>query len=188
MPTMWVAASMSPSVSGAEGGKARARPPRKCCRTVSRDSSEWMTASLEWRSCSRAISRTISSIQASPASDPEVPEEPTTSGIPALTARVIMISVSRLTAARENMQAPVASGPGPGSVLPASQPIILAPSPTALSSESARNPEPSMPVADTSGNDAIAIFLARYRGRISPAARLRNPGRGMGLLGNSYHL
>jgi hypothetical protein len=35
-----------------------------------------------------------------------------------------MISVSRLTAAAENMQIPVASGPGPGSVLPASQPII----------------------------------------------------------------
>ena len=64
-------------------------------------------------------------------------------GMPALTARVIMISVSRLTAAAENMQVPVASGPGPGSVLPASQPIIRAPSEIALSSESGRNPEPS---------------------------------------------
>jgi 2-polyprenyl-6-methoxyphenol hydroxylase-like FAD-dependent oxidoreductase len=41
------------------------------------------------------------------------------------------------------MQVPVASGPGPGSVLPASQPIIRAPSEIALSSDSARNPEPS---------------------------------------------
>src|SRR3989440_6241990 len=82
-----------------------------------------MRASLKGRSCCRAISRTMSTIQASPASDPDVPAEPTVRGIPALRARVIMISVSRLTAAAENMQTPVASGPGPGSVLPASQPI-----------------------------------------------------------------
>src|SRR6516162_5120075 len=118
-----------------------------------------MTASLKWRPCSRAISCTISTIQASPASEPDVPDEPMINGIPALTARVIMISVSRLTAAAENMQMPVASGPGPGSVLPASQPIIRAPSEIALSSDSARNPEPSMPVAETSGNDAIATLL-----------------------------
>jgi hypothetical protein len=42
------------------------------------------------------------------------------SGIPTLIARVTIISVSRLTAAAENMQMPVASGPGPGAVLPAS--------------------------------------------------------------------
>jgi hypothetical protein len=101
----------------------------------------------------------MSTIQASPASEPDVPDEPMINGIPALTARVIMISVSRLTAAAENMQMPVASGPGPGSVLPASQPIIRAPSEIALSSDSARNPEPSMPVAETSGNDAIATLL-----------------------------
>lgn len=98
-------------------------------------------------------------IQASPSSEPEVPDEPMISGMPALAARVIMISVSRLTAAAENMQVPVASGPGPGSVLPASQPIIRAPSEIALSSEAARKPEPSMPVAETSGNDAIATLL-----------------------------
>src|SRR5580704_15224327 len=103
--------------------------------------------------------RTMSTIQASPASDPDVPAEPMISGMPALTARVIMISVSRLTAAAENMQMPVASGPGPGSVLPASQPIIRAPSETALSSDSARNPEPSMPVAETNGNEAIPMLL-----------------------------
>jgi len=57
------------------------------------------------------------------------------------------------------MQIPVASGPGPGSVLPASQPIIRAPNEIALSSDSVRNPEPNMPVAETSGNDAIATFL-----------------------------
>ena len=102
-------------------------------------------------------------IQASPSSEPEVPDEPMISGMPALIARVIMISVSRLTAAAENMQVPVASGPGPGSVLPASQPIIRAPSEIALSSDSARNPEPSMPVAETSGNDAIATLLNRCR-------------------------
>src|SRR5215472_12984986 len=124
-----------------------------------------MTASLKWRSCSQAISCTMSTIQASPASEPEVPDEPMINGIPALMARVIMISVSRLTAAAENMQVPVASGPGPGSVLPASQPIIRAPSAIALSSDSARNPEPSMPVAETSGNDAIAALLNRLRGR-----------------------
>jgi hypothetical protein len=77
------------------------------------------------------------------------------SGMPALIARVIMISVSRLTAAAENMHVPVASGPGPGSVLPASQPIIRAPNAIALSSDSARNPEPNMPVGETSGNDAM---------------------------------
>jgi hypothetical protein len=103
----------------------------------------------------------MSTIQASPASDPDVPAEPMINGMPALTARVIMISVSRLTAAAENMQVPVASGPGPGSVLPASQPIIRTPSEIALSSDSARNPEPSMPVAETSGNDAIATLLDR---------------------------
>ncbi len=84
-----------------------------------------------------------------------------TRGIPAATARLSMISVSRLTAAFANMQVPEASGPGPGSVLPASQPIIRAPSSIALSSESGRNPEPSMPVADTSGNDAIGSLLVR---------------------------
>src|SRR3984893_4339466 len=111
-----------------------------------------------------------SAIQASPASEPDVPDEPMINGIPALTARVIMISVSRLTAAAENMQMPVASGPGPGSVLPASQPIIRAPSEIALSSDSARNPEPSMPVAETSGNDAIATLLdCCCRRRIPPA-------------------
>src|SRR5215472_377462 len=114
-----------------------------------------MTATLKWRPCSRAISLTMPTIQASPASDPDVPAEPMISGIPALMLRVIMISVSRLTAAAENMQMPVASGPGPGSVLPASQPIIRAPNEIALSSDSARNPEPSMPVAETSGNDVI---------------------------------
>src|SRR6516164_7409736 len=118
-----------------------------------------MTATLKCSSCSRAISCTMSTIQASPASDPDVPAEPMMSGIPVLIARVIMISVSRLTAAAENMQVPVASGPGPGSVLPASQPIIRAPSEIALSSDSARNPEPSMPVAETSGNDAMAKLL-----------------------------
>jgi len=113
----------------------------------------------------------MSTIQASPASEPDVPAEPMISGIPALTARVIMISVSRLTAAAENIQVPVASGPGPGSVLPASQPIIRAPSEIALSSDSARNPEPSMPVAETSGNDAIATLLdCCCRWRISLAA------------------
>ena len=82
-----------------------------------------------------------------------------------------MISVSRLTAAAENMQVPVASGPGPGSVLPASQPIIRAPSEIALSSDSARNPEPSIPVAETSGSDAIAALLnCCCDRRISPAA------------------
>src|ERR1700731_1268735 len=106
----------------------------------------------------------MSTIQASPASEPDVPAEPMISGIPALTARVIMISVSRLTAAAENMQVPVASGPGPGSVLPASQPIIRAPSEIALSSESGRNPEPSIPVAETSGNDAIATLPDRCSG------------------------
>ena len=135
-----------------------------------------MTASLKWRSCSRAISRTMSTIQASPASDPDVPAEPTISGIPALMARVIMISVSRLTAAAENMQVPVASGPGPGSVLPASQPIIRVPSEIALSSDSARNPEPSMPVAETSGNDAIAwssiaVASGGYRRLHSPESQ-----------------
>ncbi len=115
--------------------------------------------------------RTISTIQASPASDPDVPAEPMISGIPALMARVIMISVSRLTAAAENMHVPVASGAGPGSVLPASQPIIRAPSEIALSSDSARNPEPSMPVAETSGNDAIGVLLGRCcKSRISPEA------------------
>src|SRR5215471_3504422 len=118
-----------------------------------------MTATLKWRPCSWAISRTMPTIQASPASDPDVPAEPMISGIPALLLRVIMISVSRLTAAAENMQMPVASGPGPGSVLPASQPIIRAPSEIALSSDSARKPEPSMPVAETSGKDAIATLL-----------------------------
>jgi hypothetical protein len=44
-------------------------------------------------------------------------------------------------------------------VLPASQPIIRAPNEIALSSDSVRNPEPNMPVAETSGNDAIATFL-----------------------------
>src|SRR6516164_9066439 len=100
-----------------------------------------MTASLKWRSCLRAISRTMLTIQARPASDPDVPAEPMISGIPASIARVIMISVSRLTAAVENMQVPVASGPGPGSVLPASQPTIRTPNAIALSSDSARNPE-----------------------------------------------
>src|ERR1700740_2723551 len=110
------------------------------------------------------------SIQPSPASDPEVPAEPMISGMPALIARVIMISVSRLTAAAENMQVPVASGPGPGSVLPASQPIIRAPDAIALSSDSPRNPEPSMPVAETSGNDAIATLLDCCCGRRIPLA------------------
>jgi hypothetical protein len=94
--------------------------------------------------------RTMSSIQVSPASPPPVPAEPITSGMPASTAQLSMTSVSRLTAAAENMQVPVASGPGPGSVLPASQPIVRAPSRIALASESSRNPEPSMPVAETS--------------------------------------
>src|ERR1700736_6668594 len=106
----------------------------------------------------------MSTIQASPASDPDVPAEPMINGMPALTARVIMISASRLTAAAENMQVPVASGPGPGSVLPASQPIIRAPSEIALSSESGRNPEPSIPVAETNGNDAIATLPDRCSG------------------------
>jgi hypothetical protein len=70
-----------------------------------------------------------------------------------------MISVSRLTAAAENIQVPVASGPGPGSVLPASHPIMRAPMATALSIDSARNPEPSIPVAETSGNEAIPMLL-----------------------------
>src|ERR1700758_3187827 len=106
----------------------------------------------------------MSTIQASPASEPDVPDEPMINGIPALTARIIMISVSRLTAAAENMQVPVASGPGPGSLLPASQPIIRAPSEIAMSSDSARNPEPSMPVAETSGNDAITTLLDTVAG------------------------
>src|SRR6202035_2727034 len=117
----------------------------------------------------------MSSIQASPASDPDVPAEPTISGMPALTARVIMISVSRLTAALENMQAPVARGPGPGSVLPASQPIIRAPREIALSSDSARNPEPSMPVAETSGNDAIAMLLDAIAGEDIACRIVRKP-------------
>ena len=67
---------------------------------------------------------------------------------------------------------PVASGPGPGSVLPASQPIIRAPSEIALSSDSARNPEPSMPVAETSGNDVIVTVPDSYcMGTISFAGR-----------------
>jgi hypothetical protein len=106
------------------------------------------TASLKWSPCSRAISCTMSTIQASPASEPDVPDEPMINGIPALTARVIMISVSRLTAAAENMQMPVASGPGPGSVLPASQPIIRAPSEIALSSDSAREQNRAPPATD----------------------------------------
>jgi len=60
------------------------------------------------------------------------------------------------------MQAPVASGPGPGSVLPASHPIIRAPSATALSSESSRYPDPSIPVAETSGNEGIEFPLFLY--------------------------
>src|SRR5262249_48082431 len=124
---------------------------------------------------SRAISCTISTIQASPASEPEVPDEPMIRGIPALMARIIMISVSRLTAAAENMQVPVASGPGPGSVLPASQPIIRAPSEIALSSDSARNPEPSMPVAETSGNDAIATLLDAIAGEDIASRIVRKP-------------
>src|SRR5205823_14038643 len=106
----------------------------------------------------------MSTIQASPASEPDVPAEPMIRGIPAIIARVIIISVSRLTAAAENMQVPVASAPGPGSVLPASQPIIRAPSEIALSSDSARDPEPNMPVAETKGNDAIATLLDRCCG------------------------
>src|ERR1700732_4154245 len=62
------------------------------------------------------------------------------------------------------MQVPVARGPGPGSVLPASQPISRAPSEVALSSESGRNPEPSIPVAETNGNDAIATLPDRCSG------------------------
>src|SRR6516162_303019 len=134
-----------------------------------------MTASLKWRPCSRAISCTMSTIQASPASEPDVPDEPIISGIPALMARIIMISVSRLTAAEENMQVPVASGPGPGSVLPASQPIIRAPSEIALSSDSARNPEPSMPVAETSGNDAMAKLLDAIAGEDIVCRTVRKP-------------
>ena len=118
----------------------------------------------------------MSTIHASPASDPDVPAEPMISGMPALIARVIMISVSRLTAAAENMQVPVARGPGPGSVLPASQPIMRAPSEIALSSESARNPDPSMPVAETSGNDLMATVLDRCCAlRISLATQWGNP-------------
>src|SRR6516162_1411905 len=134
-----------------------------------------MTASLKWRPCSRAISCTMSTIQASPASEPDVPDEPMINGIPALTARIIMISVSRFTAAAENMQMPVASGPGPGSVLPASQPIIRAPSEIALSSDSARNPEPSMPVAETSGNDAMAKLLDAIAGEDIVCRTVRKP-------------
>src|SRR5215468_8715577 len=134
-----------------------------------------MTATLKWRPCSRAISCTMPTIQASPASDPDVPAEPMISGIPALMLRVIMISVSRLTAAAENMQMPVASGPGPGSVLPASQPIIRAPSEIALSSDSARNPEPSMPVAETSGNDAMATLLNAIAGEDIAWRTVRKP-------------
>src|SRR6202030_3837069 len=44
------------------------------------------------------------------------------------------------------------------------QPIIRAPSEIALSSESGRNPEPSIPVAETSGNDAIATLPDRCSG------------------------
>jgi hypothetical protein len=40
--------------------------------------------------------------------------------------------------------------PRPRTVLPTSQPVIRAPSSIALSSESARQPEPSIPVAETS--------------------------------------
>src|SRR6516225_279608 len=134
-----------------------------------------MVASLKWRPCSRAISRTMSTIQASPASEPDVPAEPIISGIPALMARIIMISVSRLTAAAENMQVPVASGPGPGSVLPASRPIIRAPSEIALFSDSARNPEPSMPVAETSGNDAMAKLLDAIAGEDIVCRTVRKP-------------
>src|SRR5215813_12399600 len=134
-----------------------------------------MVASLKWKPCSRAISRTMPTIQASPASEPDVPAEPIISGIPALTARIIMISVSRLTAAAENMQVPVASGPGPGSVLPASQPIIRVPSEIALSSDSARNPEPSMPVAETSGNDAMATLLDAIAGEDIAWRTVRKP-------------
>src|SRR6202011_4174226 len=143
-----------------------------------------MTASLKWRPCSRAISCTMPTIQASPASDPDVPAEPMINGIPALTARVIIISVSRLTAAAENMQVPVASGPGPGSVLPASQPIIRAPSEIALSNDSARNPEPSMPVAETSvtqialelGYSSTSAFTYAFRSEVghSPQAHRRS--------------
>ena len=67
-------------------------------------------------------------------------------------------------------RSPVASGPGPGSVLPASQPIIRAPSEIALSSDPARNLEPSMPVAETSGNDAIPTLLDCCCGRRIPLA------------------
>ena len=123
------------------------------------------------------MSRTMPSIQASPASDPEVPAEPMISGIPALIARVIMISVSRFTAAAENMQVPVASGPGPGSVLPASQPIIRAPSAIALSSESARKPEPSMPVAETSGKASMdRILVSLLLVQDSPCRAASKPG------------
>jgi len=57
---------------------------------------------------------------------------------------------------------------GPGSVLPASQPIMRAPNAIALSSDSARNPEPSMPVAETNGNagirpSSIAVVGTEYR-------------------------
>ena len=58
--------------------------------------------------CSRAISSAISSVQSSDWSQPEVPHDPISSGMPAFSRARIRIARSAFTAAREYFATPLA--------------------------------------------------------------------------------
>jgi Bacterial extracellular solute-binding proteins, family 3 len=89
----------------------------------------------------------------------EFVQVPSTGRIPPLLAGRADVTIASISITTDRAKTVMYCNPI-GSVLPASQPIIRAPSAMALSSKSARNPEPSMPVAETSGNDAMASSFA----------------------------
>src|SRR5580700_10185785 len=89
----------------------------------------------------------MSRVQFVAISQPEVPQEPISSGMPAFSRASIMTSRSRFTASREYLLTPRARYDGPLSVEPASAAIATAPAAMPLATCSARIPPvPNAPV------------------------------------------
>ena len=128
------------------GGSGAILPLAASTAIVSGSCSEYSTAIRGFCPSSAAISSTISRVQSTDLSQPEVPQDPMSNGIVAAWRACIKMHRSDLIAAREYLETPVARYAGPLSVDPASQAMTWAPAATPRATSPSSTPRPSAPI------------------------------------------
>ena len=161
---------MSSSVSGAEGGKAAPCPARRCSRTVSRDSSEWIAASLKCRPLlARDLAHDIAH-QGEPriaAAGARRADDQRNAGLDGAGQHDLGVALDG--GAWRTCRCRWRAGPGRDRCCRRRSRSSARRARPPCRANPRDNPEPSMPVAETSGNEAIRVLRLREADRRPPA-------------------